>query len=365
MDRIHLIVGNSRDYHAVAVQWAIRRMGHEAIIWDGLAADPHGQMSIAYENMSPLRLGPRLFNTFGSVWFRRQIPFQPIGSVHPDARSFLIQELTDAHLSFCASVESMSNFVIGGQRTRCASSKSYQLRIAQELGFKIPRTLISNNYADVMAFTKGAERLLVKHFAPHYFISRSTGAVRAVGPSVIRSEHLSPEKVEVCPCIYQEYIDKIYELRVTVIGSQIYTARLSSNVGELIDWRPAFGSARLDVEPFKLDRATDSRIRQLMARLNLPYGCIDIAVDRSGENIFLEINPGGQFLFIEEKIKEFPLLRAFASMLIAQSCDFQVNIDGRMPIDIDEFELSPEFDEWRVAYDKNASKNPKFVTFVE
>jgi hypothetical protein len=186
-----------------------------------------------------------------------------------------------------------------------------------------------------------------------------------VGPSVIRSEHLSPEKVEVCPCIYQEYIDKIYELRVTVIGSQIYTARLSSNVGELIDWRPAFGSARLDVEPFKLDRATDSRIRQLMARLNLPYGCIDIAVDRSGENIFLEINPGGQFLFIEEKIKEFPLLRAFASMLIAQSCDFQVNIDGRMPIDIDEFELSPEFDEWRVAYDKNASKNPKFVTFVE
>ncbi|NUR22750.1 hypothetical protein [Frateuria sp.] len=366
MNHTHLIVGNSRDYHAAAVRWALRRLGQDAIIWDGISADADGRLTVDFHGLGRLRLGDRELGWFRSVWFRRQIPFKEVDGAHPDAREFIHQELADAHLSFCASVEAMSDFVVGGERTRRAASKAHQLRVATEVGFRIPRTLISNHYPDVMRFAADTDRLLVKHFAPHYFISRSSGAIRAVGPSIVSPDDLSPEKVEVCPCIYQQYIEKKYELRVTVIGNRVYAAKLSSKAGdELLDWRPAYGSGRLDVEPFTLDEATTARISALMAQLGLHYGCIDLAMDGSGEMVFFEINPGGQFLFIEEKLRQFPLLYAFASMLSAQGPSFRMDENVGASINMDEFEASREFDEWRSVYDSNASRNPKFVTFVQ
>lgn len=365
MNPAHLIVGNSRDYHAAAVRWALGRMGQEAIIWDGISAETAGQLTVDFHGLGRLRLGERELGWFPSVWFRRQIPFKEADDIHPDARGFIQQELADAHLSLCASVEAMSDFVVGGERTRRAGSKAHQLRVAAELGFTVPRTLISNHYQDVMRFAMETDRLLVKHFAPHYFISRSSGAVRAVGPSIVSPRDLSAEKVEACPCIYQQYIDKKFELRVTVIGDRMYAAKLSSNAGELLDWRPAYGSEQLVVEPFALDATTAARISALMGRLGLHYGCIDLAIDRSDKVVFFEINPGGQFLFIEEKVRQFPLLYAFAAMLSAQSPSFPLDENVGASINMDEFEASHEFEEWKSAYDSNASKNPKFVTFVQ
>ncbi|PPT90592.1 hypothetical protein XaraCFBP7407_22495 [Xanthomonas arboricola pv. arracaciae] len=93
-------------------------------------------------------------------------------------------------------------------------------------------------------------------------------------------------------------LDKSYEIRVTVIGDRIFSAKIQSRTGgAFLDWRQEYGNSDLAMSAMILDPPTEASIRHLMSVLNLRYGCLDFAVDRQGRIIFLEVNPGGAVPF--------------------------------------------------------------------
>jgi hypothetical protein len=51
--------------------------------------------------------------------------------------------------------------------------------------------------------------------------------------------------------------------------------------------------------PYDLPAPTAEGLLALMRRLGLEYGAVDFRVTPEGEHVFLEVNPAGQFLFIE------------------------------------------------------------------
>ncbi|HEX8894260.1 MAG TPA: hypothetical protein VF783_13095 [Terriglobales bacterium] len=53
-------------------------------------------------------------------------------------------------------------------------------------------------------------------------------------------------------------------------------------------------------EKHVLPSGVENRLLLLMRRMGLEYGAIDLRLTPEGKYVFLEINPAGQFLWIEE-----------------------------------------------------------------
>src|SRR5262249_19159253 len=103
------------------------------------------------------------------------------------------------------------------------------------------------------------------------------------------------------PGIFQELVPKSYELRVTVVGERLFSVRIDSqaHVETRMDWRraplaPAYA-------PAELPPAVAAKIKAFMAALGLIYAAIDLIVTPQHRHVFLEANPGGQYMWVEAK----------------------------------------------------------------
>lgn len=188
---------------------------------------------------------------------------------------------------------------------RVASSKMLQLKIAREIGFPIPPTCFSNRKEDIVRFADGREWLTLKSIENasiwdeendrEYVFYAQKVAVQALTdiPEQAFSQTVS---------FVQEYIDKAFELRITVVGEQVFACKIdsqrqSSNTGK-IDWRQGYDYG-LKQEAFELPEEVATKCRTFLKRMHLNFGCFDLIVTPGGEYVFLECNPNGQWLWVE------------------------------------------------------------------
>ncbi len=200
--------------------------------------------------------------------------------------------------------------------------KPVQIRAAQLAGLRVPATLISNDFDEISAFAaRTGGTLLVKPLTPaiwqgersefHPFATRRT------------PDQLDESSVASAPAIYQPYVDKAYEIRVTVMGRSILSAKLHSQESEHggEDWRLDNGRT-MKVSPYRLPPEVEDGILSFMRNMGLTFGALDFIVTPAGEYVFLEVNESGQFLWVEELCPEIPMLDAFTALLMSGSADF-------------------------------------------
>lgn len=196
-----------------------------------------------------------------------------------------------------------------------AEDKPRQLTVASSLGFAIPETLVSNDFDAVSAFVAGGG--VVGKPLRHSLVERGDAG------EVLFTARLDPVRpmdrsaVSIAPVIYQREVRKLYDVRVTVIGERVYAAAIhSQDHGETeVDWR---SGTRLDLrhEPIDLPADVGDRCRALTKALNLRYGAIDLVAGVDGRHWFLEINPNGQWAWIERRTG-YPLASAIVDELEA------------------------------------------------
>jgi len=172
-------------------------------------------------------------------------------------------------------------------------NKAYQLECARAVGLGIPQTLISNNETAVRSFVRalqeGGRKSVFKGFncPRNFFIATQLfkeGDFDRLGA------------LEYAPAIFQEYVAG-RNLRITAVGDHLFAAEvILENQEAEYDWRLQHGNR---VVPFVLDPKTTSAVHKLMARLGLIYGAIDLKLRSDGTPVFLEVNPWGQYLFVE------------------------------------------------------------------
>lgn len=338
----HLIVGNSEDYHAVAVKWALSALGDDALIWDGIGHEEDHHLAIEPgDPTATVQLGGAQYRKFQSVWFRRAVKHRGLDHVAEHAKDFVLREVSEVHRCLSMTAVSASDFIVGGEMVSPTSIKSFQLDVAASMGLRTPRTLITNNPAKARAFVSAHGSVVVKPFAPHFWHDPEGKQYRVAATNVIRNpDDVTDDSVSACPSIFQELIRKVYELRVTVIGERVYAAKIQDpDGGAFMDWRFHVDHARFSST--SLEANLDHKLVSFVKRLGLKYGCIDLVVDQDENIYFLEINPSGQFLFLEQMIPGFPLLAAFTSMLRQASTGYQVHAQDR--ICTDKFEGSQAF----------------------
>ncbi|MEV4107763.1 MvdC/MvdD family ATP grasp protein [Nonomuraea sp. NPDC049695] len=204
---------------------------------------------------------------------------------------------------------------------RRAHNKLVHLALAQELGFAVPPTTITNDPSELVpAYERAGGRLIAKPVEHTAF--RIDGEAHTVYTTVVERRDLAGRsRIAHEPTILQPYVDKAVELRVTVVGHQVFAAEIASQDSPRTrdDWRHYdFDRARHSVHHLPDDVAR--RCVDLVAALGVSFGAIDLILTPDGEYVFLEINPNGQWGWIED-LTGLPISTAIADWLTAKETD--------------------------------------------
>ena len=134
---------------------------------------------------------------------------------------------------------------------------------------------------------------------------------------------VKPEDIEdvsglsLCPDTFQELLPKSLEIRVTVVGHRVMSAAIDSQVSAraIHDWRRDGVRMLNDWRPYQLPSAVEEKILRVMDYFSLNYGAIDIILTPDGKHIFLELNPCGEFFWLERS-PGLPISEAIADLLL-------------------------------------------------
>ena len=146
-----------------------------------------------------------------------------------------------------------------------AHRKPFQWEMAFRVGMNLPRTLVTNDPKSARSFIEqvGVGRTVFKAFLASTKEWRETRLVEM-------SDLTRLETVRYAPVIFQEYIEGV-DLRITVIGDQIYTAEIDARKTSYpFDMRMVIGEA--DIRPIDLPSAVRNQILRFMKELGLIYG---------------------------------------------------------------------------------------------
>ena len=120
--------------------------------------------------------------------------------------------------------------------------------------------------------------------------------------------------VKYAPTLLQEYIPKKIEIRATIFGNKIFAAEIHSQQNPLTkdDWRHC--NANVDYLPHILPKKIEQLCFRLVHGFGLVFGAIDLILTPQGKYVFLELNPNGQWIWIE-KLTGLPMINALVNLL--------------------------------------------------
>jgi hypothetical protein len=314
-----IIVASEGDLHARAVARHLREMGSEVAIVDlGLLCEQNQGLShqltrkgsdcdaaiIARgDGHEPLDL-----SRARTVWYRRPRLPRPHLLIIDRDRDFATGEWSAAIDGLWASCP--ARFVSDPTCQRSAS-KSRQLRIAADVGLTIPDTLVTSSAANARAFVdRHGGRVIHK-------------ALTAPSDRFLATKRWSDadsaalDDLPLAPTIFQEEVRGSIDLRITMIGERFFAADFQTSTLESpeVQWIDNRLILDLQYRQHALPASIEAGLRTLTQRLGLSFGTIDMKIDASGEYVFLEINPQGQFLYVEI-LTGLPLARTLAEFLM-------------------------------------------------
>jgi len=199
--------------------------------------------------------------------------------------------------------------------TYFAERKLFQLRLARELGGCIPETLVTNQRDVVVDFVRAfASGVVCKPiYRGLWQNERERYAIytRSVGAEDLPS---AAELVQ-CPVLLQEKIARGIDVRVTCVGARLFSAAIEFNSSDAVDWRQP--GQDISYQPVCLPEEVVKFCRAMMERLQLKFGAFDFIRSDSGKWYFLEVNPAGEWVWIERELG-LPICDAIVDLLLRE-----------------------------------------------
>lgn len=236
-----------------------------------------------------------------SIWYRRvRTPSTPLG-------------MDEGISNFCRNEtrSTISGSLIGSEvrwmsppaAIWAAEHKPYQLTLAAQHGLMIPRTVISNDPSKIMQAYRDFGSMIVKPARTGHLVRN--GVEHAIYTSRVLEEHLHEiENAKWSTSIYQEHLPKLYDIRVTVVGKRLFAAAIDSQSDPeaQTDWRQT-ANPNLPHLQHTLPESLVDQLLSFMKSLNLTFGAIDLVQKPNGEYVFLEVNPNGQWLWLDDMLE--------------------------------------------------------------
>ncbi len=311
-DRV-LIIAPPNDIHTYALKVVLKsEFNLHPIVWDNGSMPAHSLMDfILNEDNADFRIegseGSVTLSTILSIWWRRPSKFRLDNSItDPKVRKFCMAECDHFFRGVLNAID--VPIINNPFNESLAEYKPFQLMMALRVGLDIPKTVMSNDPDSILNFWKSLDgRCIYKNFtSPSWTFSETRLLTKETLKDLPKLRH--------APIIVQEKIEKGLDVRVNVFGKTVYAASVKTYIPAAeLDWR-------LDLtgkwEEHILPDAISKQLISLLNNLGLHYGCIDLRQQADGTYKFFEVNPSGQFLFIEIDTGQ-PLLRSLAKLLVS------------------------------------------------
>lgn len=308
-----LIISSLQDVHAQAVMTALaERRGIDVELLDLSDFPQRLALSMAFEDgtqrFTLRRPGAQSLDLrqVRAVWWRRPQAFAPPTTMTDPHRRFALSEAATAFQGLYQSMDAV--WVNEPARDAAAAHKPFQLTLAQRIGLEVPSTLMTNDPEEAKAFWERYDSAVIyKQFLALPDSWRETRLLRPQEADLAAT-------VQWAPVIFQRHVEAEADIRVTVIGDELFAAAADVRNAEY----PTDVRLNLDAPyaPHRLPVPIADRLRLLMNELGLRYGAIDLRLTPDGRYVFLEINPAGQFLYIEHGTKQ-KIATALANYLAA------------------------------------------------
>lgn len=251
-----------------------------------------------------------------SVWYRR--PLEPDLSLLDMKKEDIFFATRESHeylqniYSFLDDKLWVNNVFI----LKKVERKTYQLKIANYIGFNTPDTLVSNNPIDCKNFF---------NFFKGDIIAKpiSNGAYGILEDKAIFANDLSTleqipnfDSVSISPVILQNKINKKFDVRTIVFGKDIFSYAIKSET-KYFDWRK-IEQDKLKYELIKTPDNIATKIYFFMKKLSLNFGAFDFSIDTNENWFFLEVNPNGQWAWIEYIVKNNDMTNSLIKLLMSK-----------------------------------------------
>jgi len=254
-----------------------------------------------------------------AAWWRR--PNEPVvdSALRPESRDFAVQQARSTLRALYGLIG--DRWLSHPESMRAAGDKVRQMRHAAAAGLAVPDTLIGNDVDRVLEFHRDNERLgrgtAIKSLWVHEQISYDGGRrlpLTTKWPENMESDQV--DTIRLTPTVFQEYVPKQLEIRAVVIGRRVFAASVDSQ---------AILAARHDVravtrqatyEPYDLPEKVGEALLELVYGFGLRFCSADFVLTPDGRHVFLDLNPNGQWLWIEHEAG-LPLSAAMADVLAA------------------------------------------------
>ena len=245
-------------------------------------------------------------NILGVVYRRPKNPIIPYEGIDNNLKNDLSIESRIMYDSVISSLE--TKWMSNPYKIRMAENKILQYEYAKKIGFNVPKYFIGNSYSELKKIINRDKVYCIKplYLGPFSYLENTYVPYT----SIIRSID-DLELIKNFPSLIQEYIDKKYEYRVTIIGKHFYCVKIDSQKNEKtkIDWRVENCMA-VDYYETSLPNKVIEKCKKLLKSFEVSFSAIDLIEDKNGKYYFLDLNPNGQWAWLDE-ILNMNMVQAF------------------------------------------------------
>jgi len=237
-----------------------------------------------------------------NIWNRRVM--------NPDVRKIESRSLTDlifdeTEKAWDGLLASHKGKVVNRpQNHHYANNKIDQIRFASKFSseIKIPDTIVTNDPERVKEFYDFHKGNICFKLHKGALIGTKNGG-KFVYTNKVKKENLKNlDLVSNHPCFFQEYIDKDFEIRIISTDKDSEGIAIHSQEAEIskIDYR-RYDFKNVPYNYIELSDKVKNFCSAMLKNYGLHFGVFDFIKSKKGEDIFLEMNPNGQWLWLELK----------------------------------------------------------------
>jgi glutathione synthase/RimK-type ligase-like ATP-grasp enzyme len=316
-----LIVTRSDDNDSIPmVSSALLKRGIQAVRLNTDLYPQHVRITTAYAGLNSRRI---LYDEKGNhhdlgevtaLWYRR---FFAGGSLPEDLGDTREACVNESRRTLYGTIAALGCFELDPlTAVRKADHKELQLKLARKFGLDTPRTMISNDPDEIRHFYELLEGRVITKMQSSFAIYRQGKEMVVFTNSVNPRDLRDLESVRYCPMTFQERVDKTLELRATVVGDRVFTASIDSQKSDktTVDWRRDGIGLIDDWKEYQLPPEVERALVTVVRQFGLNYGAADFIVTPEGRHVFLEINAGGEWFWLQRS-PGLPIADAIADIL--------------------------------------------------
>lgn len=296
-----LVLTNSADETA---DYLSEKLTESRVKWIRLDSDRLSAVEVNHNSRTTLSFsgGPSLSpSDVSNVWLRRPERPRLTLAQDPAINHHAEDEWAAAIEGFLCQI-SVERWMNHPSALAASSQKVEQLVRATTIGLVSPASLVTQSPEQAAEFCgRFGSRVIAKPVS-HGRLSREDQADSIIYTSEVNVDDFARlDSVRFCPTLFQERIAKVTDVRVTVIDDEVLSVRMDHTDiqgSQVLDVRRA-NMAGVRYEAIDAPAHVRSQLLSLVKSYGLRFAAIDFGVDSEGNWIFFELNPTGQWAWLD------------------------------------------------------------------